>query len=62
MKWKNIKSAPKTEGVRFLAKNKQGDVYITEYKPDEVDGSGYGVVDSCCGYYEDMRPVKWARL
>ena len=49
-------------GVRFLAKDIDGFVFITEYKPDDVDGGCYGIVDSCCGYYEDMKPVKWKKI
>lgn len=62
MKWKKIASAPKTKGI-FLAKTKEGLKFITEYRPDQVDGDGcYGMIDSCCGSYEDMKPVAWARI
>lgn len=61
--WRDIKTAPREEGLRFLAMDKDGFKFITEYRPDDVIGDGcYGVVDSCCGYYEDMKPVKWKPL
>ena len=61
--WKDIRTAPKEEGIRFLAKDKDGFVFITEYRPNDVAGIGcYGSVDSCCGYYEDMKPVKWKKI
>lgn len=59
--WKGIESAPK--GVEFLAKTKDGFIFITEYRPADVIGSGaYGIIHSCCGHYEDMNPYKWKRL
>jgi hypothetical protein len=61
--WRNIKTAPKKEGIRFLAKDKDGFIFITEYDPIYVDGDGcYGVVDSCCGSHIDAEPVKWKKL
>jgi len=61
--WRDIKTAPKVKGHRFLAKRSDGFVFITEYRPEDVDGDGcYGSVDSCCGYYEDMKPVEWKEI
>lgn len=57
--WLEISSAPKSGEV--LVKN--GDyVYISEYRPSEVDGSGFGVIHSCCGSYEDIKPTHWKRI
>lgn len=61
--WQAIKSAPKIEGERFLAKDKGGLIFITAYSPGNVEGEGcYGSVDSCCAYYEDMKPVEWRAI
>ena len=62
-KWLDIESAPKLKGFRFLAKTKEGFIFITEYRPEDVESDGcYSVVDSCCGNYEDMRPTQWMEL
>lgn len=62
IKWMDIKTAPTKKGVRFLAKDKDGFIFITEHAPENVTNGCYGVVDSCCGYYENMNPIKWASL
>ena len=60
--WRRIKTAPKIKG-RFLAMDKDEWIFITAYSPQDVQNDGcYGPVDSCCGYYEDMKPILWKKL
>lgn len=57
--WFDISVAPRSGEI--LIKN--GDnVFISEYRPDVVDGSGFGSIHSCCGYYEDIEPTHWKRI
>lgn len=55
-----IETAPR-DGTPFLALNGEG-WFITSYRPQFVGGSGFGVIHSCCGYYEDMAPSHWVPL
>lgn len=55
--WEDISTAPKDREI--LIKSSVGYICISEYRPDMVDGSGYGSIHSCCGYYEDWKPVAW---
>lgn len=63
--WMPIETAPK-DGTSFLACNtKEGNfngIFITAYRPKDVKGSGFGVIDSCCAYYEDAEPTHWMPL
>lgn len=61
--WKDISTAPKIEGHRFLAKRIDGFIFITDYQPEVVVVNGcYGLVDSYCEYYEDMEPILWREI
>ena len=60
--WRSIKSAPRIPDVRFLARDTDGWVFITAYRPQDVIGGCYGLVDSDCGYYENMNPTMWKKL
>ena len=60
--WRPMESAPKVKGVRFLVLS-GGEAYITSYDPENVEGDAcYGVVDSCCGSYEDIKPEMWKEI
>lgn len=54
--WVPIKYAPHSGEI--LATNGSF-IFITEYRPGDVDGSGFGSIHSCCGYYEDLNPARW---
>lgn len=54
--WKPISTAPKDREI--LAKRGEL-VFITKYTPETVEGSGFGVIHSCCGFYEDQKPTHW---
>lgn len=56
--WHPIETAPK-DGAEFLAYGKAG-TFITAWRPDQC--KGFGVIDSCCGYYEDCEPTHWRPL
>lgn len=55
-----IDTAPR-DGTEFLATD-GARWFITAYLPAQCSGSGFGVIHSCCGYYEDAKPTYWMPL
>lgn len=58
MQWQPIDTAPK-DGTEILVIASGGEVVISAYRPLNVEGSGFGSIHSCCGYYEDLEPTHW---
>ncbi len=59
--WQPIETAPK-EDTEILAIDSEGRHFITAYRPDCCAGSGFGVIHSCCGFYQDANPTHWMPL
>lgn len=55
--WKEIQTAPKDRRI-LVSYCDSENVFISQWSED-VQGSGFGIVDSCCGYYEDLKPDYW---
>lgn len=60
--WMPIETAPK-DGTEIWAYTPErgGIQFKTLWGPDYCK-DGWGPIDSCCGYYEDMKPTHWKPL
>ena len=59
--WQLIETAPK-DGLHILVYTPyepEAGVYVSAYLPNQTEGSGFGSVHSCCGYYQDLNPTHW---
>lgn len=57
--WQPIETAPK-DGTEMWAYSPKWGQYKTAWRPQ--DCKGWGCIDSCCGYYEDLAPTHWMPL
>lgn len=60
-KWYPMETAPK-DGTEIWAHTPDRGGYGFKTKWGNHCKDGWGPIDSCCGYYEDLKPTHWTHL